>query len=332
MPENIPTQVARNRRSVKRIDGQFISVPSSVQQNLRFLRNSIEVEVEVEVYTRPLNDGLISGHPNGSVHGSGHGVSGDRRGAWSQVVSGGSTHEWTRDGRNAIRDALDGQSTGSIQATSVGTGSADAAPGDSALVAETGSTFAYGVKDAANEVRARSHYLFSEAGDGSPGLQEFGLESSAGQLMARATTSSVVAVTSEQEVRVDLTATISGSGGGNSTVTDSGEQTVADSIQTEGSLAGLAEIAWGTGTPDLTEATGGLGNQVFTKDALRELDLERIEVAAPQFEFEPSGQPYDYTEAAVLDQDGNVVWVVGFDAYPKDDGTKFTTSVGFRIV
>ncbi|AGM11817.1 hypothetical protein M201_gp47 [Haloarcula californiae tailed virus 2] len=331
MPEDIPTQVARNRRNVKRIDGQFVSVPSNVQQNLRFLRNSIEVEVSLDVYTRPLNDALVSGHPAGGTHGSGHGVSGDRRGAWSQVVSGGSTHEWTRDGRNAIRDALDGQATGSIQGTSVGTGSG-AGPGDSALVAETGSTFAYGVKDAGNEVRARSHYLYSETGEGGLDPQEFGLEASSGQLMARATTSSAVAVTSEQEVRVDLTATISGSGGGNSTVTDSGEQTVADSIQTEGSLAGLAEIAWGTGTPDLTEATGGLGNQVFKKDALRELDLERIEVAAPQFEFEPAGQPYDYTEAAVLDQDGNVVWVVGFDAYPKDDGTKFTTSVGFRIV
>lgn len=331
MPEDIPTQVARNRRNVKRIDGQFVSVPSNVQQNLRFLRNTIEVDVTVDVYTRPLNDALVSGHPAGGTHGSGHGVSGDPRGAWTQQVSGGSTHEWTRDGRNAIRDALDGQSTGSISGTAVGTGSTDAAPTDNALSARTGSTFAYGVKDSPDVVRARSQYLYAETGEGGLDPQEFGLESSDGSLMARATTSSTVTVSSEQEVRVDLTATVSGSGSGTSTVTTDGEATVADSIQTEGQVAGLAEIAWGTGTPDLTKANGGLGNQVFKKTALRELDLERIEVAAPQFQTEPAGQPYDYTEAAVLNQDGDVVWVVEFDVYEKDSNTKFTTSAGFRI-
>lgn len=334
MARGIERQVAENRQDVTRLDGQFVSVPDRVQQNLRFLRNRIQVDVSLEVYTRPLNQGLVSGHPDGSTHGSGHGVAGDVRGGWTQVASAASTHEWTRDGRNAVRDALDGQQTGAIGGTAVGTGSADAAPSDAALVAETGSAFAYGVKDSANEVRARSHYLFDQAGDGSPDPQEFGLESIGGTLMGRLTTSSTVSLGPEEELRVDLTVTISGSGSGNSAITNSGRGTVADSIQTEGTVAGLSEIAWGTGSPTIDPSTTSLANQVFKKDAQRTLDLEVIRVSAPQFEFEPAGQPYDYTEVGVLDGNGDLFWVVDFsgDPYPKDSNTRFTTQAGFRIV
>ena len=334
MARGIERQVAENRQDVTRLDGQFVSVPDRVQQNLRFLRNRIEVNVSLEVYTRSLNSGLYSGHPNGSQHGSGHGESGDPRGAWNQVASTASTHEWTREGRNAVRDALDGQQTGAIASTAVGTGTDAAAPSDTALVAETGSTFAYGVKDAANETRARSQYLFNEAGDGSPDPQEFGLESGGDTLMARATTSSAVALTPEQELRVDITAEILGDAEGNSVITDAGEAAIADSIRSQATTIGLQEIAWGTGTPTLDEQATGLANEVLRKDALRSLDLMKIEVSAPQFNSEPAGQPYDYTEAAVFDNQGRLVWLVGFsnDPYPKDQNTQFTTSIGFRII
>lgn len=334
MARGIERQVAENRQDVTRLDGQFVSVPDRVQQNLRFLRNRIQVDVSLEVYTRPLgaND-LVSGHPDGSTHGSGHGVSGDHRGGWTQVASAASTHEWTREGRNAIRDALDGQ-TGSIAGTAVGTGGTDAAPSDAALVAETGTTFAYGVKDSGNEVRARSQYLFSEAGDGSPDPQEFGLEDSTGRLLARATTSSAVAHAQGEELRVDITATILGDGEGDSVITDQGEAAIADSIQTQGTVVGLQEIAWGTGTPTIDATTTSLANEVLRKNAARNLELEKIEVSAPQFESEPSGQPYDYTEVGVFDNQGRLVWLVGFsgDPYPKDGNTQFTTVAGFRIV
>jgi len=334
MARGIPEQVAENRRDVTRLDGQFVSVPDRVQQNLRFERNTISVEVAVEVFTRSLGSSLISGHPDGSQHGSGHGVSGDHRGGWSQVSTTTASSQWTREGRNAVRDALDGQPTGAIGGTAVGTGTADAQPSDTALAAETGSTFAYGLKDAANEVRARSQYLYAEAGGGSPDPQEFGLESGDGSLMARATLSSAVTLGRSEELRVDLTATISGSTGTNKTVTNDGEAAIADSIQTQGTTVGLAEIAWGTGTPTIDPSTTALANGVFKKDAARSLDLETIEVSAPQFEFEPSGQPYDYTEMAVVDNQGRVVWLVDFtsDPYPKDEQTQFATSVGFRIV
>lgn len=335
MARDISDQVAENRRGVTRLDGQFVTVPDRVQQNLRFERNTIAVEVTVEVYTRSLGSSLISGHPDGSRHGSGHGVAGDVRSDWSQVSATTASSQWTREGRNAVRDALDGQQTGAISGTAVGTGGGTAQPGDSTLTARTGDTFAYGAKGGApNEVRARSQYLYAEAGDGSPDVQEFGLESNDGSLMARATLSSAVPLGRSEELRVDLTATITGSTGTNKTVTSDGEAAIADSIQAQGSTVGLAEIAWGTGSPTIDPSTSALANEVFSKDAARSLDLETIEVSAPQFEFEPSGQPYDYTEAAVVDNQGRVVWLVDFtsDPYPKDEQTQFTTSVGFRIV
>jgi hypothetical protein len=334
MARGIPEQVAENRRDVTRLDGQFVRVPDRVQQNLRFQRNTITVDVAVAVYTRPLNDSLISGHPDGSRHGSGQGVAGDVRGDWSLVSTVTDSAVWTREGRNAVRDALDGQTGGAIGGTAVGTGSGTVQPDDTTLTARTGDTFAYGVKDAANEVRARSHYLYAESGDGSPNPQEYGLESGDGSLMARATLSSAVALDDSVELRVDLTATVSGDTGTNKTVTSEGEAAIADSIQTQGTTVGLADIAWGTGSPTVDPSTSSLANEVLRKDAARSLDLETIEVSAPQFEFEPGGQPYDYTEAAVIDSQGRVVWVVDFsgDPYPKDEQTRFTTSVGFRIV
>lgn len=331
---DIPTQVARNRRDVTRLDGAFVSLPDRVQQNLRFLRNTIEMTVGLDVYTRSLNDGLYSGHPDGGQHGSGHGVAGDQRGGWTLQASGAATAQWTRDGRNAVRDALDGQTTGSIGGTAVGTGSSDASPSDSSLDAETGSAFAYGLKDATPTVRARSHYLYAEAGDGNPDPQEFALESAAGTTMARATTSSVVSLGPSEELRVDLTVTVSGDGSGSSAITDAGRGTVADSIQTQGTVAGLQELAWGTGTPSPSASSTSLANEVFRKNVQRSLDLETIRVSAPQFEFEPSGQPYDYTEVGVYDDSGDLFWLVDFsgDPYPKDSNTRFTTQAGFRIV
>ncbi len=332
---DIPTQVARNRRDVTRLDGAFVSIPDRVQQNLRFLRNTIEVQVSLEVYRRSLGNGLISGHPNGGTHGSGQGVAGDQRaGSWTLVSTTTASSNWTVGGRNAVRDALDGQQTGSIGGTAVGTSVTTAQPSDSSLGSRTGGTFAFGKDDALDEVRARSQYLFSEAGDGSPDPQEFGLESAGGLLMARLTTSSPVTVGQEQELRVDISCTISGSGSGSSALTNAGLGTVADSIQTQGTVAGLTDLAWGTGSPTIDPSTTSLANEVLRKACERTLDLEIIRVSREQEEFEPASQPHDYTEVGVYDDSGDLFWIIDFtqDPYPKDENTQFTTSVGFRIV
>jgi len=152
--------------------------------------------------------------------------------------------------------------------------------------------------------------------------------------MARATLSSAVTLGQGQEVRVDLTATVTGGGSTNKTLTSDGEAAVADSIQTQGAAVGLQEIAWGTGSPTIDPSTSSLANEVFRKNVARSLGLDSIEVSAPQFGFEPAGQPYEYTEMAVVDSQGRVVWLVDFTGtpYEKDDTTQFSSTVGFRIV
>ncbi|AGM11218.1 hypothetical protein M197_gp53 [Haloarcula hispanica tailed virus 2] len=327
----IQDQVAENRRNVQRIDGRFIFVPDRRDQNLTFGRNSFEMDAEVEVYTRSLNDGLYSGHPD-PEHGSGRGVAGDVRGAWSLQEDVEVSTEWTRDGRNAVRDALAGE-TGSVDEIAVGTGSGDAAVDDTTLGAQTGSTFAYGIRstEAFNAVRARANFLYSETGSGGLDPLEYGLFDASGRLMARITTSAVP-VSNNEEVRVDITVTISGSGNGSSAITDDGETAVADSLQLEAQTIGLDEIAWGTGTTAATTSDTALETEVYRATCQRTKDLEVITVSAPQFESQPAGQPYDYTEVGVFDNQGNLVWRTTMDPFEKTDNVRFTTSVGFRVV
>lgn len=332
MPE-IPTQVAKNREATRRLDGQFVDLPETAEIDLNFSRNEIEVAVELEVYTRPLNDDLISGHPAGATHGSGHGVAGQNAGSWSKETITVSTKEFCRDGRNAIRDALDGQSTGAIREIAVGTGTADAAVADSSLGSETGRTIAYGVKDASNEVRARANFGFSEDGLAGSDVTEFGVFSDGGSLLARVVTDPI-SVSEEEELRVDITLTITGTGVGNSVITNKGEERIADSIRTPGTAIGLNEIAFGTGTTDASESDTALGNEVLRKNALRETSNERIEASVKVLDTEPGSQPVTLTEVGVFDNasSANLLWRVVFDGQFKDSTYGFTATVGFRII
>jgi len=326
----IQDQVAANRRDVERIDGRFVFVPDRRDENLTFGRNEVRVDVEVAVYTRSLNDSLISGHPD-AAHGSGRGVAGDVRGGWTLQEDAEASADWTRDGRNAVRDSLAGE-TGAGDVIAAGTDSTDAAPDDTALGAETGRASAYGVRstEAHNAVRFRSNFLF--AGHGESGLDpvEAGLFDTTGRLMGRVTTATVPVGPSE-EVRVDLTATIDGGGNGASVVTEGGETAVATSLQLPSVTVGLDEIAWGTGTTDPTKTDTALDTEVYRTTCERRTALEVVTVTAPQFENEPTGQPYDYTEVGVFDNDGRLVWRTTMDSFKKDDTVRFTTSIGFKI-
>lgn len=328
----IQDQVAENRRGVQQIDGRFIFVPDRRDENLTFGRNTFEMTLAVEVYTRPLNDSLISGHPDGSQHGSGQGVAGDVRGSWTLQEDAEASTEWTRDGRNAVRDSLAGDA-GSVTEIGVGTSGTDASPDDAALGAEQGRTNAYGIRstEAFNAVRHRSNFLFAETGEGGLDPVEYAVFDSTGRLMGRVTTSAV-AVGPSEEVRVDITTTIEGSGNGESVITDAGETAVAESLQLEAVTVGLDEMAWGTGTATPSTGDTSLGNEVYRSVVTREKSLETVTASAPQFEPEPAGQPYDYTEVGVFDNDGNLVWRTTMDPFAKDSDTRFTTSVGFKLV
>ena len=328
----IQDQVAENRRDVSKIDGRFVTVPDRRDQNLVFGRNGIRPAVaKVEVYTRDLNNALVSGHPNGDRHGSGHGVSGDQRGDWTLIGAEITATEWTRAGRNAVRDTLNGQD-GALAEIAIGGGTGEPSPADAGLDAETGRTFAYGLRagEAFNEVRGRGSLRFSAVGD-SGEVAEYGLFDSTGRLLSR-TTTTIQSPSIEKEVRVDLTVRVDGDGTGSSVVTDDGKSAVADALQLESTVVGLEELAWGTGGTDPAGSDTALENEVLRKPAQRDLDLEVITVSAPQFEHEPSGQPYDYTEVGVFDNTGSLVWRGTFDSFKKTEDTRFTMAVGFRII
>lgn len=333
MPQ-IPGQVAENRQATRRLDGQFVDLPETAEIELNFGRNEIRGEVEsAEAYTRPLNDSLISGHPEGETYGSGHGQAGDQRGGWTAKGITVQSSQFTRSGRNAVRDALDGQASGSIREIGVGTGTSGAAVGDTALGSETGRAIAYGIKDSATVVRARANFGFSEDGLGSQDVTELGLFSSGGDLLARVVIDPIT-VTEDEELRVDIALTFSGEGVGNSVITSKAEERVADAIRTPGTAIGLNEIALGTGTTDPTKGDTDLETEVLRKTVLRETSNERIEARIKVMDTEPNSQPVTLTEIAVFDNasPANLLWRVVFDGREKDDTYGFTASVGFRIL
>lgn len=332
MPD-IQQQVAENRRNARRLNGRFIDLPETANRNLSFARNSIEVSVEVEVYKRDLGNTLISGHPD-PQHGSGRGNGGDNRGSWSKVSTTTQSAVLVREGRNSVRDALDGQA-GALREAAVGTDGTEAVTGDTALGVETGRTLAYGVKstEAYNAVRGRSNFLFAEDGLGSTDAVEWGLVDESGRLIARTTTDGVT-VAETEEVRVDMTLTFEGSGTGESVITDDGEEALAEAMRAVGVTVGLNEIAFGTGTTSPSEGDTGLEAREFGKTCGRELDNEQITAVVNVAEAEPSTQPVDLTEVGVFDNSSpaRLVWRVVMDPLEKTDNFGFRTSAGFRIV
>lgn len=332
MPD-IQQQVAENRRDARRLNGRFIDLPETANRNLSFARNTIEVSVELEVYKRSLGSSLISGHPD-PQHGSGRGESGDVRGSWSKVSTTVTSALLVRDGRNAVRDALDGQA-GALREAAVGTGGSEAVTGDSALSTETGRTLAYGVTstEAHNGVRGRANFLFAEDGLVGTDAAEFGLHDETGRLLARATTDGVT-VAETEEVRVDMTLTFEGSGTGNSVITEDGEEALAEAMRAVGVTVGLNEIAFGTGSTDPSKTDTGLEAREFAKYCGRDLDNEQITAVVNVAEAEPSTQPVDLTEVGVFDNAATprLVWRVTMDTLEKTDSFGFRTSAGFRIV
>ncbi|AGM11740.1 hypothetical protein HCTV5_134 [Halovirus HCTV-5] len=327
MTGKIQDQVAENRNQTRRLDAQFVNVSTQNDRNLTFTNNYIEVEVQVEIYTRDLSTSLISGHPN-AKHGSGRGESGDLRTDWTQESVTVSSEVLVRGGRNAIRDALDGQ-TGAVNQIGVGTGSDDAASGDTALTSETTKNFCWGQKDTFNVTRARSSpFLFAEYGDT---VQEFGVFDEAARLLTRSVLDSSLNPTSEKELRVDVTFTFTGDGIGNSVITDDGEEALADSIASVGTATGLKEINYGTGTTTPSTSDTALAAEEIAKDCLRQLDAEQITTQAKLFDSEPATQPVDLTEIGVTDNNGRLVWRTLIKAFEKNSQFEVNTTIGFII-
>lgn len=328
MSNRIERQVAENRTGRRRLDGRFIDLPETADRNLSFARNVIEVEASIEVYTRSLNTGLYSGHPD-EAHGSGRGESGDLRGEWTLETETEESGLFAREGRNAVRDALTGEE-GALAETAVGTDSTDAAVGDTDLGAETGRTAAYGVKDESNVTRGRSQYLFDEDGLADEDAVEFALVAEDGRLLARLTTDDID-VDETEEIRVDISLTVTGEGTGNSVITDDGREAVADSIRSRGEVVGLNEIAFGTGDTDPEEDDTELDTEEYRRTCGRAVDNERITVDTKTPSAFPDSQPVDLTEVGVFDNLDRLVWRVVMSSFEKTEDFGFRTTVSYRI-
>jgi len=323
--------IAENRRDIRRTEANFIEAPETGSIELVFGRNTVEVEVTGEVYTRSLTDGLIVGHPNSSVHGVGTGKVGDHRsGTWTQVASSPDSAEFTRAGRNAARDALDGQ-TGGIRETGIGTGTTNAQTGDTSLVSLSSKVNGTRSKDPGNPKVARGMGVF-RFHEHENDVSEVALYNTDGSLICRLTFSGITP-TVEEEVRVYVDITVSGSGVGNSVLTNEGEAAISDAIHYAKSVVGLNEIAFGTGSVPFSKSDNSLTSEEVRKTVVRSLQLESIRATARLYENEPGTQPVYLSEMAVFDNSSTprMIWATTFSPEEKVDGVGLTGTVGFRV-
>lgn len=320
--------IAKNRRLIRRREAVVVQEGNTSRQEFAFSSNLFFVDVGIEVYTRPLNRTLISGHPNGEVHGANRGEAGDGRGEWTLVEDTVTTEVFTRGGRNSLRDAFDGQYSG-IRRVALGSSTQAGTSTDSTLVEETNDRPAWGTKDDATTTRGTGLFLFHTHGGTA---SEFGLYDSNGRLIARVTTPNVNA-TDEEEVRVSLTLSITGEGAGNSVITDEGEEAAADAIRTPAATVGLNEIAWGTGTTPFSAGDTDLSNEVYRRTASRSLALEQIRAGTFVPADEPTGlQPVEFSEIGVYDNLDRLLWATTFDPYTHEEAKgPITGSVRFRF-
>jgi len=327
MTKKIQDQVAKNRNQTRRLDAQFVNVSMQNERNLTFTNNYIEVQIQVEVYSRDLGPSLISGHPDPS-HGAGRGEAGDQRAGWTQESISVSSSQLVRGGRNAVRDALDGQ-TGAVNQIGVGTGTDNAEPSDDALTTETSKKFCWGQKDSSTVTRARSSpFLFAEYGDV---VQEFGVFDQNLRMMTRSTLDNALDLDNEKELRVDVTFTFTGDAIGDAVITDDGEEALADSIASVDTVVGLKEINFGTGSTDPAESDTSLAAEEIAKDCARVLDSEQISARSKLYDTEPNSQPVDLTELGVTDNNGRLLWRTLISSFEKNENFEVNTTIGFII-
>lgn len=327
MTKGIDEFVSENREDVRKIDSTFVPVSNQSTQTFSFSGNEINVSLSIEVYTRSLNNSLISGHPDGATHGSGHGVSGDQRGEWTLEEDTAQGEKFVQSGRNNIRDTLAGDTTGSINQTAVGSGTSSPVSSDTSLGSENGRVFAWGKAGAnSNETIGESIFLFHEFGDV---VSEYGVYSEGGNLYNRITTNQVNP-TQNEELRVETKFTIEGDGVGNSVITHDGEDRVAKSIRSTDSPIGLEEFQFGSGTQDPNKNDSQLGNSKDIKVAEREKGPEILTVHTFVFQNEPSNQPFDITEIGVFTNNSYLFWRARIESFTKNSDKEFEAFASFR--
>ena len=326
MVRDLKGQVAENARQTRRTAASFVVAAERGRVALNFTDNEIELDAFIVIEERDISGQLISGAVDES-NGSGRGVSGDRRGSWSETLDTLDSAEVTRSGRDAVRDILDGQ-TLNAETMVLGTDTTPATPDDTTLGDRTGArrTFPRPTTAAADEAEFRNGFRFNEVGT----VSEVGLLDSDGNLLVRLTYSPL-STGDTTEVRPEITLVVDGDGEGDSVVLTQGEESIADALMNQGGGVGLSDIAFGSGTAQPSKGDSGLSTPEFSRPAGRELRSERFSLLTEVPRSEPGGQPLDITEVAVRDNTGTAVWVAPIQPQTKDEDTRLSTRVRFEF-
>lgn len=328
MPKPIERFVKENQESNRRLEENFVQIEGARRfERFNFGTSNFLIPVAIEVYTRPLGNGLISGHP-AAKHGSGRGVSGDVRGTFSLETDVEESEEFTEEGRRAIRDILAGDKTGEVAKTVVGSGTTDASVTDTSLESKHGENEVLTGQGSSTNITEVDSILRSTDFSGSS-VSEYGVLADDGRFMDRVTTSSI-SVTNEQEILVRTILEVLGDGVGNSAVTDDGKEAVADSLQKVRSTIGMDRYVFGDGTSDPTSSDTSLDNQLFKKVCERVKDGQILTTHTVLLEGEPKSQPHTVSEIGIKDNNDRLIWRVVIDSFEKDGDVKFEAFASFR--
>lgn len=328
MTKRIDQFVSENRDNVKRIDATFVPTSGQSNKNLTFGNNEIEVSTAIQIYTRPLNNTLISGHPNGNEHGSGEGESGDTRGSWTLVEDVEASESFVTSGRNALRNALAAQAGSHIGKIALGTGTSDAGPSDSALDTETARVFAWPKPGGSNNQSvAESIFLFHEHSDSN---SEYAAYSAGGDIYNRITTTAVN-TTEEEECRVEIEFTVTSNTLGSAVITNTGENRIAGSLRAIDTPIGLNGIVFGSGSTAPSKTDTSLATREFAKRSQVERSSETVTTRTIVFQNEPTEQPVNISEIGVEDNSGNLLWRTVIEQFEKKANMEFDAYVGFRV-
>lgn len=366
---DIDRLVAENRRQIRQIGGRFVQVDSSRDRDISFGPSVFEVSVDVDVFRRSTGNQMVVGHPDASK-GFGMGSFGDDKGEWEQINDPVATVEFTKQGRRAVVRALDGQD-GAVVEGGLGGGSGDYRSTAEAMSVGTwgeeygfgNATFGYGgaeyvvetTTDATDPASTEDTQLGHELSrspvvapyrTGNVGTypaiytatdvvgtpEEFGIFDGAGRLLARVTVDIPDGTISDtDEVRADVSLTFDGDGAGTTTITEDGEEAVADAVSFPTSSTGPVEFAFGTGTDTFDKTDTSLTSEAFRKPNERIADRDRLIARTHVYESEPAGQmPIDIGELAVFDDDGRMIWAAAFDTFRKRDTVAFNAESEFR--
>jgi hypothetical protein len=313
MPKDVDEYVAENSKRIRDVDSRFVQVDSNRARDLSFGSNFFNVDVAVELYKRSTGDQVVFGHPADSKN-FGRGTFGDDRGAWSLVTDVEATADFTKQGRKAAAEALNGKA-GAVAEGGIGGDTTAVTTGDTSLGLETGRGEAFASRSA-NKTRTTAMYAATSV-VGSPG--ELGIFDQDDRLLARVTVDVADgAVDDTDEVRGDVILTFTGSGNGAAVVTNDGEVALADAMRSPKSTVGPSEFAFGDGGTDFSKSDSSLTSEVTRKNAGREPGRDRISAFTRLTEADMNSISVGLSEVGLFDNTGRMIWATTFRAIPSD--------------